>query len=90
MKLRGVAKLGLRRYLGVVEIAGSNPVAPTKSDAGVARRRFAASLAASQPEAWSKAAATKTSAAVRRYFCGGRYLGVVEIAGSNPVAPIIF
>ena len=25
---RGVAKLGLRRYLGVVEIAGSNPVTP--------------------------------------------------------------
>jgi hypothetical protein len=25
---RGVAQLGLRRYLGVVEIVGSNPAAP--------------------------------------------------------------
>ena len=25
---RGVAQLGLRRYLGVVEIEGSNPSAP--------------------------------------------------------------
>ena len=25
---RGVAQLGLRRYLGVVEIGGSNPLTP--------------------------------------------------------------
>ena len=27
-KNRGMAQLGLRRYLGVVEIVGSNPAAP--------------------------------------------------------------
>ena len=26
---RGVAQFGLERYLGVVEVAGSNPVTPT-------------------------------------------------------------
>ncbi len=87
---RGVAQLGLRRYLGVVEIGGSNPLTPIKLMGRALRRGSSATKTSADARwcsngGWFPATTAPAGQSQRSAQCGRVRRSLVA---ENPLAPI--